>query len=201
LARELLILLDKDYHKPLTKGSTMTNASKMQPATAVIAILLSFGWLSAEMVTPDMATTVAQAHVESMRNVWSRIPRLGGEEVTLGGVNPLYELESQDVLGYVIELQPRGFVVVSGNTEIMPVLAYSYRSSFPWEENPNNILLSMVRTDLSLRLDALSVTDASVLSSNNGLWQAYLTGNVPMADTTQWPPVGSTSTGGWLETT
>lgn len=174
---------------------------KTQVTIAVIVVILSIGWLPAEMITPDMATTVAQAHVESMRNVWSRISQLEGQAVTIGDLNPLKDAESQNVLGYVVALEPRGFVVVSGETNLTPIIAYSYRSRFPWQEDPENTLLNMVRTDLALRLEALSVTDASILSTNDGLWRAYLTGNVPLADTNQWPPVGSTSTGGWLETT
>lgn len=170
-------------------------------AATVSLLVISTGWLPAAAVTFDEATKTATAHVESMTDVWSRLPYLKDQTVTVSGLQELRETGSNQLLGYVAELTPRGFVVLSGNTQLAPIIAYSYRCNFPWVEDPENVLLCMVKTDLALREEALSVTDPGILSANSSSWENYLAGEVSLEVTGQWPSPGSTHTGGWIETT
>jgi len=73
-----------------------------------------------------------------------------------GDLRPLYDTNHEVVVGYVMELEPRGYVVVSIDTELEPVIAYSRDSDFDWEQGPSNVLLDILRTDLTLRLQALT---------------------------------------------
>ena len=48
---------------------------------------------------------------------------------------------NQETLAYVIKLNPQGFIIVSPNTDIFPVIAYSTESQFNPEPSNQNILL------------------------------------------------------------
>lgn len=157
--------------------------------------------LGAASVTPEMAATAAQTHVSSMRETWTQIPQLTGHEVTISGVRPLDDPRSNQLLGYVVDLTPCGFVVFSADTEIDALICYSFRTDFHWEDDPQNILLHMVRSDLELRQRALSELGGGTFTSSNSSWQNYLEGNLTQMGTEQWPEPGSTTTGGWVETT
>jgi len=175
-------------------------AKRTLAATVSLFVILA-GWLPAAAVTPQEATKAAMTHVQSMTNVWSRLPHLENQTITVDKLKELYETGSDQLLGYVAELVPRGFVVLSGDTRLAPIIAYSYRCNFPWDEDPENTLLWMVKTDLDLREKAVSVTDASILNANGSSWENYLADNVSLEVTGQWPSPGSTHTGGWVETT
>jgi len=175
-----------------------TLVEKLKAAGALVAILAA-GGLWAKTVSPRMALTAARTHVEAMQEVWTLIPELEGRKVTVEEVRPLKD--TAELLGYVAVLKPKGFVVLSADTGLPPIIAYSYRCDFPWQEHPQNILLDMVRTDLSFRKRALSELGRAVFSSAESRWRDYLDGGLRPAATQQWPPAGSTPTGGWVETT
>ncbi|TKJ43837.1 hypothetical protein CEE36_01590 [candidate division TA06 bacterium B3_TA06] len=175
-------------------------ARRTLAATVSLFVILA-GWLPAATVTPQEATKAAMTHIQSMTNVWSQLPYLENQTITVDKLKELCETESNQLLGYVAELTPRGFVVLSGNTQLAPIIAYSYRCNFPWEGNADNILRCMLKTDLALREKAVSITDANILSANNSSWENYLAGEVLLELTGQWPSPGSTHTGGWVETT
>ena len=90
----------------------------------------------------------------------------------VSSVEPLYGPDGGRLLGYVYALSPRGFIVVSSDTELTPIVAYSYSSDFDWD--PGNILLDLLRVDLSWRLDALAerAMPQSVRERNAESWTA-----------------------------
>ena len=59
-------------------------------------------------------------------------------------------------LFYVVEFEPKGFVIVAGHSDLSPVIAYSFLDSFPREPPERDILLELLRRDLSQRLERLS---------------------------------------------
>jgi len=106
-------------------------------------------------------------------------------------------------LGFVIELDPVGFVIVAGDTDLPPVIAYSFRDPFPSRQPELGILLGILRSDLGLRLDGRSALPVRRLDARRGEWLRLLGGAEDDRDDRgfqQWPAAGTTSTGGWLET-
>ena len=78
----------------------------------------------------------------------------------------VHELRDEDdvqVLGYVYDLHPRGFVVVAADTEMVPVIASSFETSFSWDESAENLLLHLLRADLALRSAALADGQVSLV--------------------------------------
>jgi parallel beta-helix repeat protein len=107
-------------------------------------------------------------------------------------------------IAYVFEMAPEGFIVTSTDNYITPILAYSFNGKFSYDENEENHLLHMIRKDLELRKSCITITDKVLLDENNKRWQTFLSGNTSFlnkADIQQWPAVGTTTTGGWIETT
>jgi len=117
----------------------------------------------------------------------------------------LREIRDDDgiVLAYVTELEPRGFIATSADTDITPIIAYSFKSSFPDDEDKKNPLYRLLKEDMKLRTKALVEYDQFKTMENNNLWNLYAnedTGQPVSLTFQQWPQENTTSTGGWLET-
>lgn len=101
----------------------------------------------------------------------------------------------QGLLAYVFVLAPTGYVAVAGDDALPPVIAYSLESDYPVEGNRENPLARMLAADLKNRLAALSPGEAG-----RRTWSQWFATFPRDGRFTQWPPAGSTVTGGWLAT-
>ncbi len=95
-------------------------------------------------------------------------------------------------LARVYALDVNGYVVVGADDELPPVLAYSFISSFSAPDA--DLLAELLTEDLSQRLVCLSEENRA---HNRSLWQNL---DAPRDPFQQWPPEGSTVTGGWIKT-
>jgi hypothetical protein len=103
----------------------------------------------------------------------------GGDSMTYTPTADMLEirdLEQTETLAYVLQLEPRGYIVVTPRFELHPIIAYSTSSSFETRETPENVLLDLLRGDIAGRIDAL---EGGRLSSGSqaeahALWQSYL---------------------------
>jgi hypothetical protein len=110
-------------------------------------------------------------------------------------------VEANVVVGFVFELSPRGFVVTTNNQDLPPVLAYSLTGDLGHGAGAATPLFAMVMHDIRLRLQALSRGDTVQTAANRSAWTRLEAGATAQdAGFQQWPPEGSTPTGGWLET-
>jgi hypothetical protein len=102
-------------------------------------------------------------------------------------------------LAYIFTLAPHGYVVVAADDGLPPVIAYSLESEYPDDARPDNPLVQLLAADLRHRLAALSTLDATEVAVRRRAW-SDLRGGAPRRDDRfeQWPPAGSTPTGGWL---
>jgi hypothetical protein len=102
----------------------------------------------------------------------------------------LRDPSSWDVLAYVSRLDPEGYIVVTADTRLVPVIAYSESSDFVWEETPFNALLCILRADLRLRVAALrdGVYAQEEIDKNEALRSALLSADVPTARADSWGP-------------
>jgi hypothetical protein len=118
----------------------------------------------------------------------------------------LREIRDDDgmVLAYITELEPCGFIATSADTDITPIVAYSFKNSFPGGEDPKNPLYRLLKADLKLRVQAVAEFDESKTKGNKELWNFYANNDTQnsLRDVfQQWPEENTTSTGGWLEST
>jgi hypothetical protein len=102
---------------------------------------------------------------------WVGIP----EDTAMGGMQALRDETTGTSLAYVFDILPVGYLVVSTDTMITPIVAYSYKSDFSWEDVAENILLQMLKVDMRNRLQAVSqgLMDMQVMAENQILWDEY----------------------------
>ncbi len=113
----------------------------------------------------------------------------------------LENTQDQPPLAYVFELDPVGYIVTSADTELPPIIAYSYTDNCRIDAEEKSILLDMIRRDIELRLSFLDVSPPELLQVHRSWWEEYSSEEyVVLSDqlTEQWPPAGTTPTEGWL---
>lgn len=134
----------------------------------------------------------------SLRAVEARLDRDGaGSEYSIGGFVPV-TADDGTLLARAFELLPSGYVIVTANDALPPVLAYSYEGTLTGPPNSFGVM-DLARRDLGRRLELLESTSEETVARNRELWAAF-SGGPPCAlePLTQWPPAGTTPTGGWL---
>jgi hypothetical protein len=112
--------------------------------------------------------------------------------------------DEQKSIAWVFQLTPAGFVIVTSDTDLVPVYGYSFRNSFSLKEGKRNPGLNMLKEDIRLRVLAKELTDPEIIQQNNNQWQAYIENNlspIPSRDRSVFPPsTYNTPTGGWIVT-
>ena len=107
------------------------------------------------------------------------------------------------ILFYAFDLQPQGYIVVSADSNLPPVIAYSFTDTFQSDFSKDNILLQMLKADIELRLENIEKLPENIIKSRNSLWSEFLNEETEVlvnVDFQQWPPEGTTPTEGWIET-
>jgi hypothetical protein len=90
--------------------------------------------------------------------------------------------------------------VVSGSLNLPPIIAYSFTSNFQDGTNANP-LYDMLFADITLRLENVQKLPKKIIQERYLEWNSYIEENpIVIGRFEQWPPEGTTSTGGWLET-
>ncbi|MBI5538845.1 MAG: C10 family peptidase [Bacteroidia bacterium] len=110
-------------------------------------------------------------------------------------VNNCVEIKTNSIIAFVVNLNPKGYIVVSANTDLPPIIAYSFESNFG-ELNESNPLFSIIISDLTNRNKYFSQSN---IVRNNSKWEELLNENyklLPDETLQQWPDVGD----GWLKT-
>ncbi|HNQ22950.1 MAG TPA: C10 family peptidase [Phycisphaerae bacterium] len=122
---------------------------------------------------------------------------------TLGEGTPVTEASRGEPLYYRFDVQPHGYIVVCASAELPPVIAYSFTTDFDAEREAGDPLTDLLRWDVRSRLDHLSALSPDLLEQRRAAWTAATeSAAVPPGGTRfqQWPPSGSTPTGGWVLT-
>ncbi|KQC11710.1 MAG: hypothetical protein APR63_04000 [Desulfuromonas sp. SDB] len=111
----------------------------------------------------------------------------------------LYAEDNHWVVAYVFELSPTGFIIITADDQLPPVIAYSYENDCGVRDVENNPLLNFTRADLTWKMQNFEKIPPAARSEFHNQWNDFLTGNYPdRRFFEQWPPAGSTPTGGWL---
>ncbi len=104
---------------------------------------------------------------------------------------------------FIFVVEPKGFIVISADTDLPPVLAYSFDSDYTTGLNEENVVIRFLKADVKKRLAALEFLPQKIIGQRNQQWENLLAqkpDGSPTKKFEQWPPEGTTSTGGWLET-
>ncbi|MCB0805292.1 MAG: thiol protease/hemagglutinin PrtT [Bacteroidales bacterium] len=104
-------------------------------------------------------------------------------------------------LFYLFNLMPTGFIAVSADNNLPPVLAYSFENNATENSGFENLLIDYLKTDVEFRLALVNLIPQEKLYQRLKQWKNLSTCNMHMMNKfEQWPPEGTTITGGWLET-
>lgn len=106
-----------------------------------------------------------------------------------------------DPLFYVCLLEPTGFLVISVDESLPPVLAYSFENDFGSLKISENMALELLIYDMSSRRDFVDLLPASVCLGYSEEQEALREQSLHYEKSDErWPPEGSTPTEGWIVT-
>ncbi|MCD4773768.1 MAG: thiol protease/hemagglutinin PrtT [Bacteroidales bacterium] len=105
-----------------------------------------------------------------------------------------------EILAYRFDLQPKGYLVLTANQSLPPIIAYSFTGNFSIIDHQANPLENILIQDLEIRLAYLPNMENIKKENNRNQWNTLINNIMQEHRFEQWPPEGSTSTGGWLET-
>ncbi|MCK5145501.1 C10 family peptidase [bacterium] len=169
--------------------------------TAIYLILLQ-NILLAEDVNIQEAKKVANNFIAKKRIKSTVLFKYNKHEVK--NVQEFKDLRSGKKIGYIVNIEPKGFLVLSNNTAITPIISYSFHNNWSADTSSTNILHHMIIKDLQLRNESAHLISWELIKKNEQKWQEYLNFSICKVSEysfQQWPEEGTTSTGGWLETT
>ncbi len=76
-------------------------------------------------------------------------------------------------LMYLFILNPHGYIVVTADRSLPPVIAYSFTNDFG-KITVNNILLKMLKADISSRINHVNKIPQHIINDRYNSWQNYL---------------------------
>ncbi|MCD4819103.1 MAG: TonB family protein [Candidatus Cloacimonetes bacterium] len=160
----------------------------------LIFFTLFFTNLFSSPVNSSTAKTVAEFHlnIHKVSNSFS--------------VDNTVELRDDKsiLLAHIVNLKPKGFIVIAGDTSITPIIAYSFKSDFYMNKDSKNTLYHMLKKDLENRNSEISSGSAKNIQKNIDLWNQYINKNdnyFQARNFKKWPESGSRNTDGIIQTT
>lgn len=104
------------------------------------------------------------------------------------GILTLQNEKNSAPLGFIIELEPTGFIVLPADDRLKPILGYSETSSFDTTKTYENIPFDFLITDLTLKRNALAagaIAPARIKEAERQ-WQNLLNNYHPGLKLNQW---------------
>ena len=144
--------------------------------------------MQADPISSDNVERVAKTHIALKNKV---------SEYSISEISNIEEENNHTILCYVADLTPKGFIAISSDNNITPIIAYSFRNNFVKDEE--NLLYYMLKKDMEFRLESISQFSSEKIQHNNELWEKYISEDISEFNTKdfqQWPEEGSTLTGG-----
>lgn len=117
----------------------------------------------------------------------------------LQSIEPLMN-EDQVPVGFLYHFTPSGFLIISASEKIKPVYAYSADRNFDLPPAEKASLVKTISKDLEMRIRFSARNSAHELDAVRRAWSSFLLCSPKSPLFEQWPPEGTTYTGGWLET-
>ncbi len=173
--------------------STCPACSRLQRVTRMFAVLVL---LSLPAARDAAAAPVTAAAARVVGATW-----LGAQKST--ATAPVWQEEiraDERVVAWVFGLEPTGYVVVAADTDLPPIIAYAQETACPREDLAQSPLARLVAADLAKRLAVRDRLEPAVAAAQAAEWRDLLAGIPPVRTQRfeQWPPAGTTPTGGWL---
>ncbi|MBN2460698.1 MAG: C10 family peptidase [Candidatus Cloacimonetes bacterium] len=144
------------------------------------------------------AATVTPEEAQLLCSEWLKSSIMSGDPV-ISDMEVLSCAESE--IGYVFSLEPHGFVIFSADCCLPAVIYYSTTADWGNTGFYAEKFREFITHDIRMRLDNISAISGQELAAREAYWEQLFSGNfrnTTARDFTQWPPEGTTPTGGWL---
>lgn len=166
--------------------------------TIQFIILILSGFVIANGISQPVDKTLAE------NAAISKIQIMGySDNYKVDSIPEVFYSQSDDPLFFVFQLKPVGYVIVIADKRLPPIIAYSFSNHYKIEGKENNPLTDLVTQDITNRMANIKLLDEKIKDKRKMEWEVILTDNEIGYDNIkfeQWPPDGTTTTGGWLET-
>ncbi|MBN2681662.1 MAG: C10 family peptidase [Bacteroidales bacterium] len=157
----------------------------MKKSLLIISLLFLTFYVTASKVDEATSIAVVNSKIEYLKK---------SKEFSLLKINSV--IENGNLLCYIAELSPCGFMIVSGDSNLPPVLAYSFSNNTDNDER----FMEILRADISNRISGVRFLSKEKIEKIKQEWSRLIENkskNGPKFQ--QWPADGTTTTGGWLE--
>ena len=161
-------------------------------------IIVAFGLLWIIAGSEIYAQGVSISGAEKAANVWLA-NTMFHKNYQLKSIHNIKNKEGE-ILAYRFDLQPQGYLVLTADQSFPPVIAYSFTGNFCIADHHANPLEDILMQDIEARLAHLPDMENKTKEDNRYQWNILINDIIQKHTFEQWPPQGSTSTGGWLET-
>ncbi len=156
-----------------------------------ILIIISIITLSFHII---IATPI---DLETSRNVTENF--LNEKEIEYQIIDQYTLSNESEELVHVFNTEPSGFVAIAADTDVYPIIAYSFHNQMQAVDQTENVLFDMLKDDVEQRLEYYHANSIAA-RENHAVWNEYLSGDIFQRNFQQWPVPGSTLTDGWIET-
>src|SRR3989339_188650 len=133
--------------------------------------------------------------ISSAKKVANALILISGNERNYSLKNIFTVNSSENLFFYVAELTPIGYMIISADDRLPAVIAYSFQNNL----DQDGKFIAILKKDISYRMNALSYLPAEIIVRRNFQWKQLVSDVIQKEVAEQWPPAGSTTTGGWLE--
>ncbi len=105
--------------------------------------------------------------------------------------------DKEEVLFYIFELDPKGFIITTTDTDLPPVIGYSFRNNIDAQDEIS-MPYQAIELDISYRNAALDKLPQNIIQQRNDAWSDLLN-EKEAKEEMYWPDQDSTLTGGWVQ--
>lgn len=126
----------------------------------IILFLNIVNLMYAQRVNEQIVLQCAENYLTKINTLFNEsnvLYTLSKDEIK-GNCHSINHSEFDHPIAYVVELEPKGFIVFSGSKELFPIISYSLDSKFNYKQSSNNVLLDMLITDLTCQFLTLRNT-------------------------------------------
>jgi len=195
--------LSKSFFTLNKRGEFKIRKSNLILAIVFFYVLLFNELASTRIVSKNIVQNIAQNFLTQKRITQSAtLEKQIGK--TINRIEELNDPIDSATVAYIVNIEPKGFLVISPDTDLEPIVAYSFRHNWNSDTSRVNILYQILVKDMKMRKEVLLELPVEVIKQNNRKWQERLTQKSEILEGysfQQWPEQGSTTTGGWVGTT
>ncbi|MBN2018563.1 MAG: C10 family peptidase [Candidatus Cloacimonetes bacterium] len=162
-------------------------ASKKTVFLFLILIIILFVRLNAKPVDINVCKDI----------VYHKINQHNQDQIfSINDISEHYN-ENGKTLFYLVELTPRGFMIIAGDNNLPPIIGYSFRNTIDVQDD-TSIPYQAIALNISYRYKALQNLPQKIKQQRNDAWTQLIESNV-VKEEMYWPNQDSTLTGGWVQ--